>query len=492
MSNILSVHEARVRAFNRTTKIATVIMPGLYGMEPIEAAPFMPREWTTAQVRDLLVGDRVLVTHSENEPPEWLDAFAVDTVKVTGDVMSGNLKVIAPSSPTLTLGNSDDQIRMTRTASDVYAYHSYYWGVDANGVGGTRQGWIGLASSGNISIIADFEDVFLQAGPSKTVRSTDKFYATGQSRFYHSTGPQVSLLGTGDYAHLAFFGGGSNVDTPGTRDAWIGRAGSTVFWMKTDSGQIAIGTGTATPIDFYNNDAYSGRFDASGNFLVNKTVLDSTTTGASLSAGGRLYVTVLAVNHYNIVSNIPAAGDNDIHCHFRRSDVGVGSINMTAALTGVDYTTSCDRDMKDEIEDIGDDEAMDFVESWRPRKFRWRYDKDGEPSPHGRPGGDVIHSFVAQEMFEVAPRTVTPGRGKWEDHLKWRQRKEAARKARETGDEVEEFDETVGPYEPWSMDFSKLVPDLAAAVRGLIRSYRRDIAELREEVASLRTQIANN
>lgn len=72
----MAVHEARVRTFDDVTKIATVVIPGPYGMEPIEAAPFIRQAINSAVVETLSVGDRVLVVMNENEPPEWISVSA--------------------------------------------------------------------------------------------------------------------------------------------------------------------------------------------------------------------------------------------------------------------------------------------------------------------------------------------------------------------------------------------------------------------------------
>jgi len=87
VNNKYEIYEARVRKFDAATMVATVVIPGVYGMEPIEAPPFIKTEFNpSTNSKSLSVGDRVLVVQGENEVPEWLGF-----VNITGDKMTGEL-----------------------------------------------------------------------------------------------------------------------------------------------------------------------------------------------------------------------------------------------------------------------------------------------------------------------------------------------------------------------------------------------------------------
>src|SRR5262245_19274427 len=111
-SNVLLVHKGTVRAFDMTTMGATVVLPRLYGLEPVEAEPFLPgNRISNLQTGTLVVGDEVLIILNENEPPEWVNAYAFDVhttifydarydaryVNVDGDDMTGVYTLTTPT-----------------------------------------------------------------------------------------------------------------------------------------------------------------------------------------------------------------------------------------------------------------------------------------------------------------------------------------------------------------------------------------------------------
>ena len=108
MSGELSVYEAFVRSFDPATKIATVVMPGPYGMEPIEAAPFTRNGAPLTSLDTLTSGDRVVVVMHNNSVPEWVSTYTdwpatanALYVNTTGDTMTGALTLSGPPSSNL-------------------------------------------------------------------------------------------------------------------------------------------------------------------------------------------------------------------------------------------------------------------------------------------------------------------------------------------------------------------------------------------------------
>jgi hypothetical protein len=108
VSGELSVYEAFVRSFDTATKIATVVMPGPYGMEPIEAAPFTRNGAPLTSLDTLTSGDRVVVVMHNNNVPEWVSTYTdwpatanALYVNTTGDTMTGALTLSGPPSSAL-------------------------------------------------------------------------------------------------------------------------------------------------------------------------------------------------------------------------------------------------------------------------------------------------------------------------------------------------------------------------------------------------------
>ena len=75
-ASVNSIYEAVVRSFNTQTKVATVVMPGTYGLTPIEAEPFLSNYGSLDDVVLLTPGDHVMVTIVENDFPRWLSVWA--------------------------------------------------------------------------------------------------------------------------------------------------------------------------------------------------------------------------------------------------------------------------------------------------------------------------------------------------------------------------------------------------------------------------------
>jgi len=155
-----AVYEARVRKFDKVTKVATVVMPGVYGMEPIEAPPFTRTGMNTAVIEDLVVGDRVLVVQGENEVPEWLSTNP-DWYRVSGPVS------IVTNGP---------NINLAPAAANQYAYvafHDETFNAYAP-ILSSRHGWVGKHSTtGAIWLAADTGyDLMLFAPGSHTATIT--------------------------------------------------------------------------------------------------------------------------------------------------------------------------------------------------------------------------------------------------------------------------------------------------------------------------------
>ena len=109
---------------------------------------------------------------------------------------------------------------------------------------------------------------------------------------------------------------------------------------------------------------------------------------------------------------------------FRRDGSVVGTISV--ATTGTTYSTTSDRQLKSDLGYLSSEAAAEILRKIKIHVFKWLSNPDG---------AEDIGVF-AQELYEVYPKAVIVGKGApGEDN-----------------------------YEPWGVDYSKLVPLLIAAI----------------------------
>jgi Chaperone of endosialidase len=319
-------------------------------------------------------------------------------------------------------------------------------------------------------IVAGVGPIYLRCGAvdkfiveATVCRSNQPVYIQGQTRVAGGVQSLVLCDAAGPYIGLY---SGSDPDSLGTRRGFMGFTSTTQLAVTNEvaNGSIRINAAASGGyIDFYTAGVYQARVTASGDFVVTKTVLDTVSYGVGLFSGGRVYTTTGPTTHYNLVSNIIAAVDNNVHAAWRRSDITVGSVQMNG--TGaVLYATTSDAELKGNVNDIADAEALAAVAAWHPVSFQWRTDSEDGVSTHAEPSGGVHHGFLAQQMHALAPDAVAPGYGTFDEHVAWLAEREAMA-ARGEAPEPEDL----GPWSPWMMDNSKLVPTLVAAVQALMR-----------------------
>lgn len=117
--------------------------------------------------------------------------------------------------------------------------------------------------------------------------------------------------------------------------------------------------------------------------------------------------------------------DGPLHQFYQNSSY-VGSIAVTATATA--YNTTSDATMKIDFGLASAEEAVERVKSWRIRNYKWKTT------------GENDRGFFAQELYETNPEAVTAG-----------------------GNVQNEEGET--EYQPWGVDRSRLVDDLALALQ---------------------------
>lgn len=133
----------------------------------------------------------------------------------------------------------------------------------------------------------------------------------------------------------------------------------------------------------------------------------------------RLDVTFDQYDEYGIcVKNTHSAASGYMLQFYNASNVQQGSIQQANSTT-VSFNTTSDQRMKENVRDLVDSGAI--IDALQPRVFDWKW------------GGKNFHGFIAQELHPVYPEAVSVG----------------------------------GDTQPWAVDYSKLVPVLAAEIKSL-------------------------
>jgi len=141
---------------------------------------------------------------------------------------------------------------------------------------------------------------------------------------------------------------------------------------------------------FYTSGAERGRFDASGNLLVTKTVPSGSTLGCELLANGQINGATANLDNLNIYNTTAAA------YRFYVSSAG------TIFATNTTISAISDARFKENVEDI--DVGLGAILALKPRKFDW---KDGKGK---NIKGD--RGFIAQEFETVFPNLID----EWKDN----------------------------------------------------------------------------
>jgi len=135
------------------------------------------------------------------------------------------------------------------------------------------------------------------------------------------------------------------------------------------------------------------RIDASGNLLVGKTAVSTTTLGGEIRPGGGLTVTSAATTNGSTTLEVYSTGAGNFRFY-----VGLAG---TVFATNTTITGISDERLKENIRDL--DDGLDVVLALKPRKFDW---KEGK-------GKDIKddRGFIAQEFEQVFPDMIQ----EWKD-----------------------------------------------------------------------------
>jgi Chaperone of endosialidase len=138
-------------------------------------------------------------------------------------------------------------------------------------------------------------------------------------------------------------------------------------------------------------------------------------------------------------------GPSDAVLAFKREGVQVGSVVVSASSTA--YNTTSDERLKDDLGEMSFEKALELVRRIEVHEYAWKV------------SGSRDSGAFAQQLHEIYPAAVTPGRG-------------------EPGD---------ADFVPWAVDYSKLVAPIIRAVQGVDR--RLQALEVRELAHRERTRV---
>jgi hypothetical protein len=404
-----------------------------------------------------------------------------------GDTMGGVLNGIAGDSMRIGYGATAGQ----------WGYTSFYDNT-------TRIGYVGKTPGNALYLVGDAAAVGglrLQAtagGIDIVDVSTVRIDVNGNIKLKPATELQLYRPGTAG-PHLGFY------DDADVRHGYLQMLST--YGILTMAGYMRLQSAASQPIIFYPGAAEQARVDSTGQWFFQKTASAPSTVGQEFHANGRVWLTTDTAAGYNLVCGIINGASGNIFVDFRTGATAgtrIGSISQSGTA-GVAFNTTSHGPHKGNVQDLDDDEAIERVLLWRPVSFQWKYDEDGEISELGTPQGEVEHGFIAQEMQEVNPNAVTPGYGNEAAHKEWveiqKRRAEAMAINRELRREYDQQLAELGPdgadlpepdyveepedpgddpFRAWQGDWTKLVPDLAAAMQAVIRQNRAQAARIEE------------
>jgi hypothetical protein len=188
------------------------------------------------------------------------------------------------------------------------------------------------------------------------------------------------------------------------------------FWSKKDGGTLALRA--------YIGDDGSLVFNSTGGsggglgILVSKATGDTTTPGIQVGDAG-------AGGFYSRVNMVGHGSGSDTKIAFYNSTGQTGTIDTSGTATA--YNTSSDYRLKDDASIADGAAALAAVMSWPIKSFKWKFN------------GQSDIGVIAHELQAVKPTAVSG-------------EKDAMRN---------------GEIDPQGVDYSKLVPELVAAVQHL-------------------------
>jgi hypothetical protein len=344
------------------------------------------------------------------------------------------------------------------------------------------------------------------------IRGYKPFYLDFQIRA--GGGVQTVIVDNGNGPYLGMYGG-ADPDNLGSRKGYMGFSSAASMYInnETSAGHIYLNSGPSSGlILFMPAGVEQARFDATGIFLINKTAASGTTLGTEIQQTGTVQSTRLDSGTPYVCNKQVGATSGSPMFSWRVDNTQVGSVSRNAATSAVLYNTTSQIDLKGAIERLDGERAIALIRQWEPIRFQFRFDSKGRMTRRGKPGRDFLHGFDAQKMHKLAPYAVAPGEGTEDEHYAWQERDRARLKLTmawnkkqdayekatrehaakmallpkeeqtklniEPPDPLPQFPVDEDPFRPWGMDHSMLVPDLCAAVQGLVKRVEDQAGEI--------------
>ena len=242
---------------------------------------------------------------------------------------------------------------------------SFFWSLAPSGTAGgtvTFTQAMTLDASGNL----------LLAGTSQRQRIT-----VGTTTITSTTTPEAIDLGA-TYSSVA----GQNLKlytyNDGTIKHGIGVSAASSDYLTASSGKHTFYTGTTA----------SMTIDSSGNLLVAKTALSTTTVGVELRPGGRVVSTLAS----------STSGDSTYEVYSTGAGAYRFYVDMAGTIraTSITITAISDERLKENVRDIDTD--LNSIMALKPRRFDWKEGK-GQDKKN-------VAGFIAQEFETVFPECV--------------------------------------------------------------------------------------
>jgi len=221
------------------------------------------------------------------------------------------------------------------------------------------------------------------------------------------------ITGTGSYLPLTFSTNGSErarIDTSGnllvgstsTRgsakldirsDTSIALGSNASFYgtigYSAGTGLMSLAAESGGGINFLSGSTERARIDSSGNLLVAKTSLSTTTVGVELRPGGRVVSTLAS----------STSGDSTYEVYSTGAGAYRFYVDMagTVRATSTTITAISDERLKENVRDI--DTGLNSIMALKPRRFDWKEGK-GQDKKN-------VAGFIAQEFETIFPECVS-------------------------------------------------------------------------------------
>ena len=275
------------------------------------------------------------------------------------------------------------------------------WGTTTVGLDVGSAGSFWGTKSGN-TLVAMSDNSYFN-GSAYTARNTgvgSKYYQNGGAHYWE-TAASASAGGVQSNTTLMTLAASGNL-TVGASGVGGTKVFSIIGGEANSSAQINLNSlGYSTYIYQYQNNlifgkpaAEYGRFDSSGNFLVNSSTTSTTTkfqsTGVSASFAATFVNPAGSAGYGVAISS--GTGEAVYFYHGGIIASPVGSISTSASATS--YNTSSDERLKENIIDAND--AGDKIDAIKVRQYDWKAD-----------GSHQDYGMVAQELRVVAPEAVS-------------------------------------------------------------------------------------